>query len=115
MAKTADALDSDKFAWPGAAVTQCVEGSDARTHKGCSVFRGERVWNTSERHYRYGYVLSVAAVVADARNLQFHAGYEIAATARLAFSAVPAVPAYPDAVADFPWIRIGSERVDDPG
>src|SRR5215470_13928449 len=103
MAETADALDSDKVAWPGAAVTQCVESSDARTQKGRSIFRGKRVGNTSERHYRYGYVLSVAAVIADARNLQFHAGYKIAATARLAFSAVPAVPAYSHAIADLPW------------
>ena len=115
MAESSYPLDGDEIAGPGAAVPQRVEGRDAGAHERSRFFRPQRVGDMRERLDRRDHVGRVAAVVADARDLQKSAIDKIAAAAWIALEAISAVPSDADAIADFPIARFVADRLDDAG
>src|SRR5271163_4041541 len=115
MAESSYPLDSDEITGAGAAVPQRVEGRDAGAHQGSGFFRPQRAGDMGERLDRRDHVGRVAAVVADAWDLQKSAIDIIAAAAWIALEAISAVPSEADAIADSPIARIFAERLDDAG
>src|SRR5262249_6199476 len=115
MAKSANTLNRDHIAGTGAAVAERVEGGDSGTHERRGFFWSKFVGDAGEHLLRRHQKLRVAAIIANSRYLQVHAGDEIAAAARLAFPEIPAMPTYPDAVADFPRIGVLPQGIDDAG
>ena len=109
------AFDRNDIAGAGTAMAQGVEGGDARAHQ-WSGFLGRKIGrNARQRFHRDAHELRVAAVVADAGNLELDAGDKVAAPARFAARAVSAVPSNADAIADLPRVGVLPDRIDHPG
>src|SRR5215472_3445918 len=68
-----------------------------------------------ERFDRRDHMRRIAAVVTDSRNFQKPAIDKLAAPARLASKAVPAMPSDADALAHFPIRHVFAERLDHAG
>src|SRR5204863_282114 len=80
MAETADAEHGDDVTRPGAAVAKRIEGGDARAHQRRRLDGRQPVRDRSQRAGGRDQVVGIAAVVADAGNLERDlAGDEVAA------------------------------------
>src|SRR5215472_5781410 len=111
MAKASDALDCDEISGHGAAVAESVESCDTGAHQRRCIFRPQSIRNACQRLYRHTDIFRIAAVIADPRNLQFDAGHEIAAPARIASPTIPAKPSDSDSITGLPWLGIWPERI----
>src|SRR5215467_1051438 len=115
VAETANALHSDKFPWSRAAVTQCVEGSDAGTEKRTGFCKIEAVWNRGKPLRGREHIFLIAAVEMDAGDLFIGAGDEIAFAAGRAGEVMSAVPADTDTLALLPVRHARTRLVNNPG
>ena len=116
MSEPANAVHRDEIAGARAAVPQRVEGRHPRAHERASIHEGETIGDVRERLLRHDNVLGVAAIPRDPGHLRIdQARDEVAATARIAVAAAPAVPTDADAVTRLPSGHIGPERIDHPG
>src|SRR5579885_730429 len=115
MPQAADPLNRDEISGSSAAVAQGIERGDARAHQGRRLLRGQFIGNMRKRFDRHGHELRIPAIVGDARNLQVHAGDEIAPPAPLAFAAVPAVPSDSDPISRLPRPSAFAHGVDHAG
>src|SRR6185436_12968835 len=89
---------------------------DARAHQRPGLDGREAVGDRGQHAGGRDQVVGVAAVVADAGDLERHlAGHEVAAPAGLAVTAVSTVPAHAHPLADTPPGDSPAERVDDTG
>src|SRR5262249_39036866 len=115
VAESPDAKDGDGFSRPRAAVTQRVEGGDARAHQRARVDRAELVWNESEAFVGDHKVVLIAAIHRDAGDQLVGTGHKAATPAPLAVTAIAAEPADADALPGFPFRNLGSNSVDHSG
>ena len=114
MPEPAHAQDGDEVARERARVPQGVERRDAGAHERRGLGRGQPVGDPGERARRHRDVVLVAAVMGDPRNPGAEAAEEeVAPAAGIAVTAMPAMPADPDAIADVPAEDIGADGVHD--
>src|SRR5205807_5307519 len=111
--ETPESLDSDQIARQRAAVAEGIEGGDAGAHQRRGLGDIEGLGHPRQGLDRRDHELLVAAVVADATDLEVRAGPEVAPPARRTGAVLPAVPADANALALLPRRHAGAHLIDD--
>src|SRR6266542_1321414 len=116
MAEAAHAEHGDEVARARAAVAQRVVGRDARAEKRGRLYGRQGIGDPRQRDRGRDQEIGITAVVGDSGNLRRDlAGDEVPSPAGIAASAVPAVPADPDAIPHGPAGNVAAERIDRSG
>ena len=115
MAKPAQTQYSDGVARPCAGVSQRVECGEPGAHEGRRIDGRKLGRHQRDRAGGCDHVLRVATVVSDAGDLMRHASEELTAAARVAASAITAVPTNTHLLARLPADGAGSHRIDHSG
>src|SRR5690349_3336065 len=114
MSQTSNSLHRDRISCPRARIAQCVVDGNSRTKQRCSIFGGKIVGNASHCFLPRKHVLLISAIEMNSRDFRIAAVDEIPAAARVTHKAMPAVPAYPHAIATLPHGDIFAHSVDTP-
>src|SRR5436190_3324883 len=115
MAEAADTQHRDDVTRHCSAVAERIERRDSGAEQRRGIEGAKLVGDCSECVGRGHHSVGITPVIGDAGNAQVTAVDQPAAPARLATSAMPSKPAYPDPLPDGPTDHTGTDCVDDTG